>query len=123
MLSRRSGRVEVRVDGIAASGASIIAMSAYEVVMPRGAWLMIHPAHGKMEGGVEDFRDAAEELERVNASIFPFYRPRWLGTDAELRIALSTDTWFDAHQAAAAGLADRIGDSLQTAASVDQLRA
>lgn len=119
MLSSRSGRVEARVDGIAASGASIICMAADEVVMPIGSWIMIHNSHGKMEGGVEDFREAADELERVNSSIFEYYKTRWLGTDAELRAALSTDSWFDAHQAVEAGLADKVGDSLQVAASLD----
>jgi hypothetical protein len=86
--------------------------------MAQGSWLMIHNASAKMEGGVDDFRLAAEILAETNAQIAAIYRSRWNGTGAALVAALEKETWFSPETAIAAGLADDVADSVAIAAKI-----
>jgi ATP-dependent protease ClpP protease subunit len=106
------------VDGTCASAATFALMKCSPITMARGSWLMIHNASAKLQGGVDDFRQAAEVLAETNAQIAAIYRARWTGTDAALVAALAKETWFSPETAIAAGLADDIADSVALAAKI-----
>ncbi len=118
-LSQRSGAVNVIVDGLAASAASFVAMAGKTIEMAQHSWMMIHEAHGSMNGRAGDFRAAADRMDAINAEIVSIYSQRWNGTEAALRAALDAETWLDAEAAVASGLADRISESMSIAACVD----
>jgi hypothetical protein len=64
-LKRHPARVEVDVDGIAASIASVIAMAGDEIRMASNSMMMIHDPHGFSQGGAGDMRKTADLLDQI----------------------------------------------------------
>lgn len=94
----------VRVTGVAASAASVIAMAGREIVMHTGAEMMIHDAWGGVIGSSADFRAYADHLDKLSESIADIYASR--GVDrAQVRDAMRAETWYTADEAVAFGLA------------------
>jgi ATP-dependent protease ClpP protease subunit len=119
LLRRRRGSVYGTVDGLAASAATFPLMACERVEMTGGAMIMIHGVHGSLRNADEqEFVAAAESIRQSNEAIFQLYRARWTGTDDQLREALSKDTWLNADDAIAWGLADSISETLAVAAQV-----
>lgn len=118
-LRQRKAAVHVYVDGIAASGASIIAMAGKSIEMAQGSWMMVHEAHALGEGRAEDLRKAADRLEAMNKQLVTIYSPRWKGEEEELVAALAAETWLTENQAVERGLADNVSVALAAAARVD----
>lgn len=118
-LKQRAGAVHVVVDGLAASAASLVAMAGKTITMAKHSWLMIHEAHGAMHGRAADFRAAADRLDATNAEIASIYASRWKGSPEELTAAITAETWLDADNSVAMGLADSVGESLSIAACVN----
>lgn len=116
MLSRRSGAVHVVIDGLAASGGSVVAMAGKTITMARNAWMMIHEASGSMSGRAGDFESAVERLRNINEAIVGVYLSRWKGTSKELAAAIAAESWYDAPTAVQVGLADYVSDELAVAA-------
>jgi ATP-dependent Clp endopeptidase proteolytic subunit ClpP len=107
-LRAHSARVVAVVDGIAASAASFIACGADELVMAENSELMIHDAWGLCVGNAADMRETAGMLDHLSDNIASVYAKK-AGTDvAAWRAAMSTETWYSAEEAVAAGLADRV---------------
>jgi len=99
------------VEGIAASAASVVAVGGCdELIMRPGSQLMIHDAMTWADGSASELIKQAELLESVSNDIAAVYAGK-TGTDVELwRNAMREETWFNADEALAAGLADRIVD-------------
>ncbi|QND42405.1 Clp protease ClpP [Rhizobium leguminosarum bv. viciae] len=78
-LKRHDGRVIVKIDAIAASAASLIAMAGDEIEMPLGTLLMIHEPSGMTLGPADDHRRAMprsrNDDRRVCASLCRAHRP------------------------------------------------
>lgn len=109
-LKRHPAHVVVHVDGLAASAASVIAMSGDEVLMGTGSFLMIHNAWGCRCGDAADLRAAADALEAVSNSIAEFYATKSGKPLEEVLALMAAETWFPAEDAVAAGLADEVED-------------
>lgn len=122
LLKQRPGKISVIVDGRAASAASIIAMAGATISMATNAWMMIHEVHSGGNGTADDFRKEADRIDALNKQIVDIYASRWNGTVAELRQALHDETWLDAKQTVAAGLADEVIETMAVAAHVDPTR-
>lgn len=106
-LRTHRARVEVYVDGLAASIASVIAMGGDEIIMSRGSQMMIHCASTIIWGNAVNLRKRAAMLDKTDANIAGIYAAR-AGGDAEDWLALmEAETWYNAAEAVAAGLADR----------------
>ncbi len=107
--------VTVRVEGIAASAASFIAMAGDDVLMAPHAVMMIHDAWGLVVGPAADMRAEADVLDSISNTIASIYAehasgPRGgsKGTTAQWRQKMLDETWFTDEQAVSAGLADGI---------------
>ncbi|MEH2551058.1 ATP-dependent protease ClpP protease subunit [Bradyrhizobium sp. AZCC 2262] len=74
MLQRFPARKVVRIDGLAASMASVIAMVGDEIVMPSNAMMMIHNPWGGVVGGAEQLKSFATALEVMQANIVMAYQ-------------------------------------------------
>ena len=72
-LIRRPEKIITYVDGIAASGGSLIAMAGDEIIMPKDAQLMIHNPWTIAAGNADDFRKLADEMDKANTSIQETY--------------------------------------------------
>lgn len=117
LLARRTGYTAIYIDGLAASGGSLIAMAGTSIEMASGSWMMIHGARGSAKEFTHaQFTDAGERLGEVNRQMLAIYATRWTGTQDELRDALADELWLSAEQAVARGLADRVGTDLAVAA-------
>ena len=118
MLRRHPARKVVRVDGLAASIASVIAMAGEEIVMAENAMMMIHEAWANVSGNKRELRKVAEELERIDGILAFTYTARSGGEEKDIKAMLEAETWMTAKEAVAKGFADRVEPGLKAAASV-----
>jgi len=118
-LKRHAGPVAVWIDGIAASAASYVAMAGDEVVMPQNAFIMIHDPDGMVLGTAEDMRAMAEALDKIKGSLVAGYAAKSGRDQAEIAALMAKETWFDAEEAIALGLADRLAELVRIAAKFD----
>lgn len=121
-LRRRAGPVAVWIDGVAASAASYVAMAGDEVVMPRNTFLMIHDPVGVAAGAAEEMRAMAEALDRIRASLLQGYVAKSGRPETEIAALMAKESWLDAEEAVALGLADRIAEPVRIAAVFDLAR-
>lgn len=105
-LRRNPARIEVHVDGIAASIASVIAMAGDRIVMAEGAFFMIHEAAGIVIGGAADMRHMADALESITGELAAVYQRRTGLPRAEIMAMLAAETWMTAETAVEKGFAD-----------------
>lgn len=122
-LLRASGRrIEVDIDGLAASAASVIAMAGDEVRISEAALMMIHNSSNGSHGHADDLRDVADVLDKLDQAIAATYA-RKSGRSAESFQALMDDeTYMTAQEALNAGLVDKITGAQAVAADVKAAR-
>jgi ATP-dependent protease ClpP protease subunit len=124
-LKRHRGRVTVRIDGVAASAASYIAMAGDEIVMAPGSHMMIHRASvaGFLSANEDDLRDILARFETMNKQMVRVYAQRSGQDEAKVREMMQKDHWLTAEQCAQLGFCDRIDDELDVrhAASASDL--
>ena len=112
LLRDHPAKVTVKVMGVAASAASIIAMAGDEVMMGTGAVMMIHNAWGLVIGNRHDFADAASVFQTFDASMAAIYAARTGMKEEEVMAMLdgptraSDGTYLTAAEAIAKGFAD-----------------
>lgn len=116
-LRRHAGKVKVRVDGVAASAASLIAMAGDEIVMPENALLMIHNAHTVTAGEAKDLRRIADLLDNAGDGILAAYAAKSGQSVDEIRGMMDAETWLTAAQAKEKGFCDTIEAAVKLSAS------
>jgi ATP-dependent protease ClpP protease subunit len=107
-LKSHRARVNVTVDGIAASSASFIAMAGDSIKMARNAQMMIHAAHAICVGNADDMVKCAALLEKCSDNIADIYAQRAGGSVKDWRNRMAAETWFSADEAVSVGLADEV---------------
>ena len=108
MLMDYKGSVTVKIDGIAASAASVIAMAGNKVLMSPVSMLMIHNPMTVAMGNTEDMQKAIEMLDSVKESIINAYEIKTSLSRAKLSHLMDAETWMDANKAIELGFADEI---------------
>ena len=108
MLADYKGNVTVKIDGIAASAASVIAMAGDNVLMSPGSMMMIHNPATAAFGDHTEMAKAIEMLEGVKASIINAYSLKTGMSRAKLSRLMDAETWMDATKAVELGFADDI---------------
>lgn len=107
-LKDHKANVTVRIDGLAASIASVIAMAGDKVVMAPKSSLMIHDGWTMAVGSAKDMRKTADLLDKQSDIIASVYADK-TGQPAEFwREIMGDDAWYNAEEALAAGLIDEI---------------
>lgn len=115
-LKARGDKLTTRVDGVAASIASIIALAGHEVQIPANALFMIHDPWGFAQGTADDMEKMRDELEKHAELLANIYAGKTgLGAD-KVRALMKDETWFSGAEAVAIGLADRVTDEIAMAA-------
>lgn len=107
-LRRHPAKVVAIVDGIAASMATIIAVTADELVMGAGSQFMVHDAWNIVLGPEADMLAMAARLSKDSDALAAIYAAKAGGTAAEWRDVMRAETWYTAEETVAAGLADRV---------------
>lgn len=119
MLKSHKAHVTVKIDGLAASIASVIAMAGDKVIIPRNAMLMIHNAWTFAVGNANDLRKQAEDLEKVNSVVINSYLDKNPDIDEDkLRSLMDEETWLTAQEAKDLGLVDEIAEPNKAAANI-----
>ena len=108
MLMEYKGRVTVKIDGIAASAASVIAMAGTEVLMAPTALLMVHNPLTVAIGDTEEMQKAIAMLDEVKESIITSYELKTGMSRAKLAHLMDAETWMNAQKAIELGFADGI---------------
>lgn len=108
LLREHPHKVTVKVMGLAASAASIIAMAGDEIEISEIGFLMVHNAWAVAIGNRHDMREAAETMEPFDDAMAGLYAARAGVEKAEAAGWMDKETWFNGSQAIEAGLADRL---------------
>lgn len=122
LLKSHKAKINVYVDGMAASIASVIAMAGDTVEIATNGMFMIHNPMGGMFGTAEDFRREAVLLDKVRDNIINTYISRTGGDVDELSELMDAETWFTAQESVDRKFADHIGSEKAMAACVDPKR-
>lgn len=108
MLRDYKGSVTVKIDGLAASAASVIAMAGDTVCVSPLAMMMIHNPATLAMGEAKDMQKAISMLNEVKESILNAYEAKTGLTRAKLSHMMDDETWFNAKKAVELGFADKI---------------
>ena len=108
MLMDYKDDVTIKIDGIAASAASVIAMAGTKVLMAPTALMMIHNPMTMAYGNHADMEKAIEMLDEVKESIINAYEIRTGMPRAKLSHLMDSETWMNAGKAIELGFADDI---------------
>ena len=119
LLRNHPAKIEVRVQGIAASIASVIAMAADEIVMPENSFLMIHNPSMFAFGESKDFRKNADMLDMIKENVLAAYMSKSGVGKETVSSWMDEEKFFTAVEAVDVGLADRLEEAVEVAARFD----
>lgn len=108
MLMNYKGNVTVKIDGIAASAASVIAMAGNKVIVSPVSMIMIHNPATIAAGDTSEMQKAIAMLDEVKESIINAYEIKTGLSRARLSHLMDAETWMDANSAIEMGFADEI---------------
>ena len=108
MLMDYKGSVTVKIDGIAASAASVIAMAGTKVQMSPVSMMLVHNPLTIAYGNSDEMQKAIEMLQEVKESIINAYEIKTGLSRAKLSHLMDAETWMDANKAVELGFADGI---------------
>ncbi|GAB2913778.1 head maturation protease, ClpP-related [Paralcaligenes ginsengisoli] len=119
LLREHKGKVTVKVLGIAASAASIIAMAGDEVQIARAGFLMIHNAWVVAAGNRNELREVADWLEPFDTAMADIYATRTGDSQEDMAALMDKESWIAGSAAIDQGFADALlsQDAVQTDAS------
>ncbi len=109
-LKDNAAKITVKIDGWAASAATIVAMAGDVIEIPGNGVFMVHdPKMGAMGYfSAEDFTKAAEELKVIKQAIINGYALKTGKSAEEIAAIMSAETWYDGKQAVEAGFCDKL---------------
>ena len=108
LLMEYTGNVTVKIDGLAASAASVIAMAGTEVLMSPTSMLMIHNPWTMAMGDHNDMQKAIDVLNEVKESIINAYELKTGMSRAKISRLMEDETWMNAKKAVDLGFADGV---------------
>lgn len=108
MLRNHKGKVTVKIDGIAASAASVVAMAGDETLIAPTGMLMIHNPATFAMGNKADLEQAIVLLEEVKESIINAYEEKCHLSRAKIAHMMDEETWLNAKKAESMGFVDGI---------------
>ena len=108
MLKNHKSKVTVKIDGIAASAASVVAMAGDETLIAPTAMMMIHDPSTCAMGNKADMEKAITLLEEVKESIINAYETKSHLSRNKIAKMMSDETWLNAKKAHEMGFVDGI---------------
>ena len=106
MLLERRGEITVKIDALAASAASVIAMAGGTVLMAPTAYLMIHDPLTCVMGNKADLKEAIKTLEEIKEGLINAYELKTKMSRDEISALMEKETWLNAYSAMEMGFAD-----------------
>ena len=122
-LRDHKATVNVKIDGLAASIASVIAMAGDTVDIAKNAMMMIHRAWTYAAGNANDMRATADVLDKIDGGVIAStYLDKTGMSRSDLFVMLNAETWLTAQEAKELGFVDTIGGESDTKACFDLTR-
>lgn len=108
MLRNHKGKITVKIDSLAASAASVVAMAGDETLISPTGMIMCHDPSCIASGNKADMEKAIELLEEVKESIINAYEEKTHLSRAKIAKMMSEETWLNAKKALQLGFVDGI---------------
>lgn len=108
MLKSHKATVNVYVEGLAASIASVIAMAGDTITMRSGSMMMVHMPFTIAQGNAEEMRKTADALEKTGNNIVDIYSSRTGISSDDIRNIMNEETWLSAEEAVEQGWATKL---------------
>lgn len=121
MLTNYNGKVTIKIDGIAASAASVIAMAGDKVLMSPVSVIMIHNPLTMVCGDHKEMEKAIDMLAEVKESVINAYEYKTGLSRAKLSHLMESETWMNANKAVELGFADGISEKEDNAPLTDAI--
>lgn len=112
-------KITVHIDGVAASIASVIAMSGSDIYIAEAGRVMIHNASGVVKGGSSTLRRLADIMDQMTASLADVYVARTKQTVETIKSWMEVESWFGAPKALELGFVTAIAPNMRVAAKLD----
>lgn len=106
----RSVTIDAYIDGVAASMATAIMMTASKVTAASNAQVLIHEARGLVWGTETEMLQSAAELKSINTGLLALYVAKTGKTEAEIQALMTQDRWLNAQESLTWKLIDAIAD-------------
>ncbi|MCC4477389.1 Clp protease ClpP [Limosilactobacillus reuteri] len=122
MLKQNSAHINVYIDGLAASIASVIAMSGDAIFMPSNSMMMVHNPWVMAIGNANELRKQADALDQITKSSVQTYLAK-AGDKLDektLTQLMDDETWLTAQEAVDYGLADEVMEPNKAVASINK---
>ncbi|MBB6214969.1 ATP-dependent protease ClpP protease subunit [Anaerosolibacter carboniphilus] len=110
LFKQHDGNIDIYIDSMAGSGASIIATSGKNVYMFTNSMQMIHKAWTIVLGNADELRKTAGDLDKIDAAVKASYMSKFVGTEEELEKLIADETYLTAEECLAFGLCTKIID-------------
>lgn len=117
-LKQHKANITVRVDGLAGSAASIVAMAGDKIIMPLGSMMFIHNSWTYAAGNSGELKEHAEMLSKIDTTMLEVYKAKTGLDEATIKDLMDKDSWLTATEAKNLGFATDIED-ISVAASLD----
>lgn len=117
VLKAHRAAVNVEIEGLAASAATVVAMAGDRVGIAENAMFMIHNPAGFVMGGAEDMRATADALDRVRDAIVATYRWHSHLEPQAISTMMAATTWMTAAEAVEAGFATEVSGATEATAA------
>lgn len=114
-IAEHPATVTAKIDGLAASAASVLALAADTVEIAEGGFYMIHQAWTFALGNADDLRTTAGLLDKIDGSLVADYAARTGKTADEISAWMKAETWFSAQEAVDAGFCNAVMPSTSKA--------
>ena len=121
-LKARSAQITTKIEGLAASMASVIALAGSKVTAAANSIVMIHNPWSGVSGDSDDLRKMADLLDKLTGQLVGIYAAKTGLPEDDVRAAMDAETWFTGAEAKEWGLVDEVTDEIQVAASFDTSR-
>ena len=119
VLRSHRGYVNVKIEGLSASIASIIALAGDDIEMAENGFFMIHNPFGKSMGGADDMRKTADLLDKIKQELINIYANKTQLSEETISSMMDEETWLTSQEAKEMGFIDTITEPIKVAASFD----
>lgn len=111
--------INVKIMGIAASAASLVAMAGDTIEMPSNTMMMVHNPWTFAMGDADEMRATADVLDGISNGLIATYAKRTGKAADEIKTLLDAETWLSAEEAVALGFATTVTDKVEAKAQFD----
>lgn len=113
---KKKGKVNVFVDGLAASCGSVIAMTGNRITMAEGSFMMVHDPYSFALGNADEMMRKADLLEKIKDDIVKAYRRQSSLSIDKIAEMMTEETWMNAQEAVENGFAHEVNGTMKAAA-------